>query len=68
MLSCTFDLKTVTVKDEMQSPGETHDKCNAKELNVELSCDVINGFLTCRPEKCGLSDRFRCDCTVHIHG
>ena len=52
----------------MVSPAESHDHCNQEELIPGLQCDMIKGFLTCRPDKCGVGDRFRCDCHVHHAG
>ena len=60
-----FNSKTVKVKQEMAYPGEIHDKCKTNEISSDLQCDMIDGFLTCRPEKCGIGDRFRCDCSVY---
>ena len=52
----------------MLSPPESHDHCNTVELDSKLKCDVIKGYLTCRPDQCGIGDRFRCDCSVYITG
>ena len=60
-----FHPTEVRVKQDMISPAEMHDKCNPKDLDSELKCDLIDRYLTCRPFNCGTGDRFRCDCSVY---
>ena len=57
----------ITVQEKMMSPAEVHDQCNIEELDSELECHMLDVHLTCRPKRCGTSDRFKCDCNVD-HG
>ena len=60
-----FDPAKVIVERDMASPAESHDKCKPEELNPDLKCDMMEGYLTCRPRQCGTGDRFVCDCSVY---